>query len=159
VTPKELINSQMPIQIAYVHRDGKVKYGQPRNYLVSFSGGPLVAGPNNKPNQGAKNIDPPPPAPKAPGSVSFPGKVANGAVGGAGRFLILHAPSQKQLIIFDLKEGKIAKTLDMPEEKLLFTAGRQHLLIWLPNAKTFERWNLATLEREAEIPDPLGREV
>ena len=75
-----------------------------------------------------------PPVRAAEANLQLPG-IGAVAVGGAGRFLILHQPQRRLLNVFDLKEGKIVKTLPTSEVKVLFTAGRTHLIVYLPGAE------------------------
>ncbi|HEV3142889.1 MAG TPA: serine protease [Gemmataceae bacterium] len=157
----DLKNNQVPVQVGYVHRDGSVHYGKPWSYRIgsgrlSAPANPAAKGPNAGPRPAA-----------APGvasaqpdaNISLLGKMEMAAIGGAGRFVILSLPAEKQVVIFDLKDAKIASTLPLPEEKFLFAANQKHLIVYLPGAKLFQRWSLHTFEREAEMPNPLGVEV
>ena len=40
-------------------------------------------------------------------------------------------------MIFDVKEAKIAKTLSAPDDKMLFTAGRDRLVMYSPIINQF----------------------
>jgi hypothetical protein len=57
------------------------------------------------------------------------------AVGGGGRFLILHLDKIRKLACFDVNEAKVVKYIDLPEDNVKFAAGQDVLLIGLPGAK------------------------
>jgi hypothetical protein len=79
----------------------------------------------------------------------LPGTVADVAVGGGGRFLVLHIPSQRQLAVFDVNEARVVKYLPVPEDNVAIAAGMDKLIVALPNARVLQRWSLTTFEREA----------
>jgi hypothetical protein len=81
------------------------------------------------------------------------------AVGGGGRYLILHLPKEKQLAVFDVNEAKVVKALPAPDANVKFTAGLDKLLIALPGSGTLERWSLKTFERELAVPYPIKGEI
>ena len=86
---------------------------------------------------------------------SLPGVVGDMCVGGAGRFLILHLPQQRQLAVFDASEARVVKFLPAPEDKLRIAAGRDKLIVALPAAKVIQRWSLTTFQREVTVPLPI----
>src|SRR5262249_1625461 len=75
-------------------------------------------------------------------------------VGGGGRFLLLHLPRERKLAVFDANEAKVVKYLPVPEDKPLLAAGRDQLVVGLPESNVLQRWSLATFEREAAVPAP-----
>jgi hypothetical protein len=85
--------------------------------------------------------------------------VADVAVGGGGRYLILHLPKLSKLAVFDANKAKVVKLLPAPDAGLKFTAGLDRLLIALPASRTIQRWNLETLELEQTVPYPTKGEV
>ncbi len=87
--------------------------------------------------------------------VSLPGNVANVAVGGGGRFLILHLAQLRKLAVFDMNAAKIVKYIPLPEDEVCIAAGIDKLIVGLPQANAFQRWNLQTFEREVTVPNPL----
>ncbi len=94
--------------------------------------------------------------------VALPGSVADVAVGGGGRYLILPLAGQKKLAVFDVQQGKIAKYLPVAEEVMHFAAGATRLVVVYPNAKILQIWNLTTFEKErsAALPGSLtGDEI
>jgi hypothetical protein len=85
----------------------------------------------------------------------LPAPVDDVAVGGAGRFLILRLVGLRQLAIFDVNEGKIVKYLPTTEDGVKIAAGMDRLIVVAPVARTLERWNLLTFEKEASVAVPV----
>jgi S1-C subfamily serine protease len=144
----------LPVQIGYGHRDGSVHYGKPWDQRIGPGAGIAAA---NAPGKAPNILAVASTQPNA--TINFPGKVENVAIGGAGRFLIIGMAGEKQLILFDLSEAKIAATVNLPEEKFLLAADRNHLIVYLPTTQIFQRWSLSNFQKEAEVPNPLGTEV
>lgn len=100
-------------------------------------------------------IKSPPPAPYQPhlpeaekAEVPLSGPVADAAVGGGGRYLILRLAGKKKLAVFDVQLGKVAKELPLAEDEVHIAAGANRLAVIFPGAKLIQLWNLTTLERE-----------
>jgi Trypsin-like peptidase domain len=85
----------------------------------------------------------------------LPAPVADVAVGGAGRFLVLHLPSLHKLAVFDVNAADIVGYIPVKEDNAHFAAAREHVVVLLPGAGTMERWRLPTLEREEAVPLPI----
>jgi S1-C subfamily serine protease len=151
---RDLKAGQLPVQVGYVHRDGTIHYGKPWDQRIGANAGVAAA---NVPAKGPIVAAAASTQPNA--TINIPGKVGDVAIGGAGRFLIIGTQGDKQLLVFDLSEAKIAATLSLPEENCLFAANRDHLIVYLPAANKFQRWSLTTFERETEAPSPLGTQV
>lgn len=92
-------------------------------------------------------------------SISRSGPVHDVAVGGGGRYLILHVPSKRKLAVFDAEEARVVKELPTPEEHVRFAAGMESLLVVLPGQNLLQRWSLKTLERETMARLPPGMAV
>ena len=151
---RDLKAGRLPVQVGYVHRDGTVHYGKPWNQRIGQNAAVAAANvPGNRPIVAA-NASTQPNA-----TINLPGKVADVAIGGAGRFVIMSTQGDKQLLVFDLSEAKIAGTLNLTEEKVLFAANRDHVIVYLPTANVFQRWSLSSFEKEAEAPSSLGTEA
>jgi S1-C subfamily serine protease len=162
IGPRDMVDNQIPLQVAYVRRDGSVHYGKPWSYRPSAKGEDVVQQPQlakaNPP--GTQPVSEPVPESWRPDlTVDLPDKIDMATVGGGGRFLIISMPARKQLVIFDLKEAKIATTLTFPESKFLFAANHDHLIIHLPGENVFDRWSLETFEYEATVPNPVSKEI
>ena len=181
VRPGELVKNQLPYQVVYTTGNGQTLCNAPQNFNVGFGGvaatPPMGPNPNQNPQQNpnpnpnpAPAVNPPrnlppsqpaePPITPAPPwmppetTVTFEGPATQVAVGGAGRFLIVHMSSVHKLAIFDVKQKKFVKTLTLDDDQVMFAAGKSLLILALPKTGVFERWNLNTLQREAEIPSP-----
>ncbi len=76
------------------------------------------------------------------------------AVGGGGRYLVLHWEGRSQLGIFDVSAARVVKELALPETPVHFTAGMNDLFVALPNAHVLQRWSLDTFERTASARLP-----
>jgi hypothetical protein len=85
----------------------------------------------------------------------LPAPVADLAVGGGGRFLLLHLPSVRKLAVFDTQKAKLVHFFNLAEDAIKFAAGEQKLIIILPATKLIQRWDLSTFEREASAPLPI----
>jgi hypothetical protein len=79
---------------------------------------------------------------------NLPDTVSRVAVGGGGRFLILHFPKLHKLGIFDANEAKITWYVEVPDGAILFAAGRTKLLAYEPSSNVLQRWDLLTRQRE-----------
>jgi hypothetical protein len=76
------------------------------------------------------------------------------AMGGGGRYWILHFAGKKKLAVFDVQLGKVAKEIPVAEEPVQFAAGATKLVIVYPNTKLVQIWNLSTFEKERSAPLP-----
>ncbi len=85
--------------------------------------------------------------------------IANVAVGGGGRYLVLHLPKLKKLAVFDVNEARVVKLLAAPDDRVKMTAGLDKLVLALPGTRTIQRWSLKTFEQELSVPYPGTLEV
>jgi S1-C subfamily serine protease len=81
----------------------------------------------------------------------LPDAYSDVAVAGGGRYLIFQIPKLKKLAVFDVSEGKVTNYIPLAEEKAVFAAGLDAVIIGLPGAGRLERWSLATFEREKNV--------
>jgi hypothetical protein len=88
--------------------------------------------------------------------VPLPGPVANLAVGGGGRYLVLLLSSPRQLVVFDVNEAKLVGSLPVEEKSPPFAADMDKLFVASSSRGHIERYDLATLTREAaaDLPGP-----
>jgi serine protease Do len=91
--------------------------------------------------------------------VKLDGEVADVAVGGGGRFLILHLPKLGKLAVFDSDKAKVVKLLPVKDNNLKFTAGQDKLVVALPDSRTIQRWSLKSWEQELSVPYPMKGEI
>ncbi|MCI0702019.1 MAG: trypsin-like peptidase domain-containing protein [Planctomycetia bacterium] len=73
------------------------------------------------------------------------------AVAGGGRYLIFQLPKLKKLAVFDVSEARITNYIPLAEEKAVFAAGLDAVIVGLPGAGRLERWSLTTFEREKNV--------
>lgn len=91
--------------------------------------------------------------------VPLRGTVADVAVGGGGRFLVLRMAGKRQLTVFDVNEAKVVGEVVLAEARARFAAGIDKLLIAYPGVCRLDRYDLATLTLEAEergLPDAIA---
>ncbi len=84
----------------------------------------------------------------------LPSTVADVAVGGGGRFLILSLPQQKKLAIFDGSAGEVVKYLSFPAPIAGFAAGMDKLIVAGADNQLV-RYSLKTFEQEQAAPAPV----
>jgi hypothetical protein len=93
-------------------------------------------------------------------AISFKESLGDVAVGGGGRFLILHMVKSRQLAVFDVNEAKVVHEFPAPAENIAFAAGIDKLVIVLGrHVDRIERWDLNTKKREWTAPAPPGVRV
>ncbi len=99
------------------------------------------------------NTDPPQP-PIGPKKVvkKLPGTITNLAVGGGGRYLILHLAREHKLAIFDVKEARVARYITLTDDNVKFTAGQDKIVMVLPDTNVVQRWDIAKGERDLAVP-------
>jgi hypothetical protein len=83
---------------------------------------------------------------------ALPATASNLAVGGGGRYLVLHLAAQKKLAVFDLSEARIVRYIPLSADEVKFTAGQDKVVVVLPETSVIQRWDLATGERELAVP-------
>jgi hypothetical protein len=72
--------------------------------------------------------------------------------GGGGRFLIFHLKKAKQLVIVDLVQARIVKSIDLPGEDVCMAAGQDYLMVAFTGQNLLQRYSLKTFQREKTIP-------
>jgi hypothetical protein len=87
--------------------------------------------------------------------VKLPGEITDVAVGGGGRFLILHLQKLGQLAIFDTKAAKVVKYLSVDSDNICFTASAEKLIVVAVAQNTISRYSLKTFEKETTTPMPI----
>lgn len=89
----------------------------------------------------------------------LPGIASAVFVGGGGRFLFFHVPERRQLAVFDVNAANFLKHLPIADDKVQFAAGAEKLIVYLSGPDVFQRWDLAKMELEATVPNPMGAPV
>src|SRR5262249_4975095 len=72
--------------------------------------------------------------------IPLTGPVADLAVGGGGRDLILRLAGKNNLVLFDVQQGKLTKEFPLSEDVVHFAAGSNRLVVVNPSAKRIELW-------------------
>src|SRR5262249_44242433 len=80
-------------------------------------------------------------------------------IGGGGRYLVLHLPKLKKLAVFDVTQTTIVRYIPLTEDKVVFAAGLDKLVIGLTTKGQLERWDLASGEKELTRSAPGGADV
>jgi hypothetical protein len=88
-------------------------------------------------------------------TVSLPAPVADLAVGGGGRFVILHLSGERKLAVFDVNAATIVRYIPLRSDDIAFAAGMDALLVAVRNENVLERYSLENFEREASWPLPV----
>ena len=80
-------------------------------------------------------------------------------VGGNGRYFVLHLPKLKKLAVFDVNEAAIVRYIPLTEDKIVFAAGLEKVVIGLTTKGILERWDLETGKKEQTRPAPSAANV
>lgn len=88
--------------------------------------------------------------------LKLPADIADVAVGGGGRYLILHLRKLRQLAIFDANAARIVKYLAVDSDDIVYAAGAEKLMVVSVAKNLISRYNLGTFEREVTAPMPLN---
>lgn len=88
----------------------------------------------------------------------LPAPIIDVAVGGGGRYLVLHLSSQKKLAVFDANAGKVVQEIPAEADKVCFAASKDKLLV-VRDSKTVERWSLTTFRKEDSTELPFRSDI
>ncbi len=107
--------------------------------------------PGNVPNIFAPTL------PAAVSNVTFDGKVGAIAIGGGGRYLVLHFPDQGELRLFDVANASIVATTASDTGTVFLAAGAQKVVLYSQTGQTFRVYSLPELRKlyDAKSPDGL----
>lgn len=97
----------------------------------------------------------PPNLPQERVTVKLPAPIEDLAVGGSGRYLILHLPKLRQLAIFDVNAASVVQHISLADDQIKFAAGMDKLVVLLPELNFVQRWSLTTFEREVTAMLPI----
>jgi S1-C subfamily serine protease len=81
--------------------------------------------------------------------VKLPAEIGAVCVGGSGQLIVVSLPKTKEVAIFDVAQGKVAKLLPAPAEKVLLAAGADKLFVADPATNVIQRGSRTTYEKEA----------
>jgi len=82
------------------------------------------------------------------------GPAADVAVGGGGRYLVLHLPKARRLAVFDANKADFIGSIPA-EDDVKFAAGLVDVLVARPRQGILERWTLEPLARDVAVPMPV----
>ena len=85
------------------------------------------------------------------------GEVTDVDVGGDGRYLVLAFPKQRRLDVFDVNARRVIGSLATSGDRFEYAAGMEKLVVVDSRSGAMTRWDLQTLEREAEAKLTLTR--
>jgi S1-C subfamily serine protease len=148
--------ARLTVQASVLNDDGAWTYGLPVPYTLEVSQPTphTVEVSRATARLSLPRLNPPadlkaPVLPESPFVRPLPAAWSSVAVGGGGRYLILHLPHVRQLAVFDITEARLVHFLPASADTVHFAAGRDKLLVGLPATKQIERWDLHTFQREA----------
>lgn len=88
-----------------------------------------------------------PTLPSDPASVTL-GRVGQVAVGGGGRYLVMHLPDKGQLTVFDANTAQFTATVPADTGDAYLTAGLSKVVLAAPNSRIFRVYSLPNLSKE-----------
>lgn len=109
--------------------------------------GPLV--PRGTPTAGREEAGGPA-AVEPDATVPLPGEVTRSLPGGNGRYLLLSIPSLAKIAVFDVREAKVLRYIDVGSPKFLVAAGATRFVVIEISTRRLVRYNLASGAKEAE---------
>jgi hypothetical protein len=85
-------------------------------------------------------------------AVNLPGNVTDVCAGGDGRYLFLHCPDERKLLVFDVSAAEVIKDFPTGGKDARFAAGATKLLLFDGVVRTLQRIDLVKLEMDKEEP-------
>jgi hypothetical protein len=100
-------------------------------------------------------IEPPPGLTSfAPINVPLSGRAGKVAVGGRGRYLVIHVADRGQLAVFDVAQGKLTATVSAPRGDLLVAAGTSRVVVVPNGSRDFLIFSLPDLGQRTPFTPP-----
>jgi hypothetical protein len=87
-------------------------------------------------------------------SITLPGQVSEVCSGGDGKYLFLHCPEERKLLVFDVTSVEIVKEFPTGGKDARFAAGATKLLLYDGIVQLLQRIDLVTLEMDKQVPLP-----
>lgn len=144
------------VQFSILNDRQERSYTRPRVIAVELETVSAKGGASRPRGSAGAGIVPLPPlaikAPEFEGNQTvrmLPALIQDVAIGGGGRYVIMHLPKLRKLAVFDVSLAKVAHYIPLTEDNVKFTAGMDKLMVGLPSSGAVERWSLTTFEREA----------
>src|SRR5207244_1746083 len=98
---------------------------------------------------------------KPDATIALPGEVSDVVVGGNGRYLLLAMNDLQKVGVFDVREGKVLKYLNVDGGMFFVAGGATKFVIVDAIQKTIECWSYTDLERPQRraVINMTGRKV
>lgn len=87
-------------------------------------------------------------------TIELPAVIEDATVAGGGRYLIFLARRLRQLLVFDVNSGTIARTLPLPSDNVLIAGSANDLVVVSTDIGLIQRWSLDTMQRELTVGLP-----
>lgn len=84
----------------------------------------------------------------------FPDRIADLAVGGEGRFIVIRVAGDDTLRIYDTAARKVVQVFQLPSTEVVFAAGDDTVLVYIKDTKEFQVWSLTSMKRVKTAPSP-----
>ncbi len=94
--------------------------------------------------------------PREKQTLKLPAGISNLCVGGAGRYVVAHLKSLRQVVVVDVKARKILKYLPVQGDRVLLAAGMRKFVVAAVDKNSLERYDLATGVREKQMTHELA---
>lgn len=88
-------------------------------------------------------------------TVALPGTVSDVCAGGDGRYLFVHCPDERKLLVFDVSAAEVVKEFPTGGKDARFAAGATKLLLFDGVIRAVQCIDLVTLEKDKEVPLPV----
>jgi predicted Zn finger-like uncharacterized protein len=150
----------------------KIGVGVPGSLM--FNEAPKVIDAKDKSDDGKKGPPivkaklPPLPPPQAIESPKFSedfirvnlgGKIRDVAVGGSGRFLLLHHGQERKVALFDVNQAAVVHHFPLDHDNARIAASNSKLVVVYPDTKLIQRWDLLTRAKEVTTTIPLVNDI
>jgi len=81
-------------------------------------------------------------------SLKLPAEVNQVAVGGGGRYLVVHMPSLNQVAVIDVAAGQLIQNVPLEDDRPLIAAGATKFVVYEPSRNTITRWAYGAKNKE-----------
>ncbi len=93
-------------------------------------------------------------------TVELKDRISDVAIGGGGRYMVLHLAKRNVLALFDVNEARVIHEFSLLENNVKFAAGIDKLIIIQGgDTNRVERWDLTTFQQEKTVSFPPGARV
>jgi hypothetical protein len=85
----------------------------------------------------------------------LPSSIGDATAGGGGRYVILTLPATHRLAVIDVVKADATRVVELEGGPVRVAAGLDKLVVMYPERRKLERWDLATLKKEAAMDLPM----